>query len=55
MMGCMLAAGAVYPYSCNPKDVQRAMEIERENYLFIDVQAKGEYPGYGKRFLEKII
>ncbi len=53
MMGCMLAAGAVYPYSCNPKDVQRAMEIERENYLFIDVQAKGEYPGYGKRFFRE--
>lgn len=53
MMGCMLAAGAVYPYSCNPEDVQRAMEIERENYLFIDVQAKGKYPGYGKRFFRE--
>ena len=29
------------------------MEIERENYLFIDVQAKGEYPGYGKRFFRE--
>lgn len=53
MMGCMLAAGAVYPYSCDPRDVLKAIEIERENYLFIDVQAKGEYPGYGKRFFRE--
>ncbi|MDO4909877.1 MAG: 6-phospho-beta-glucosidase [Corynebacterium sp.] len=45
-IGCMLAAGVVYPYSCNPKDVWAAMEMDRENYFFIDVQAKGAYPGY---------
>lgn len=54
MMGCMLAAGTTYPHTCNPKDVQKAIETDRENYLFIDVQSKGEYPGYGKRmFREK--
>ena len=51
MVGCMLAAGATYAYSCNPNDVQEAMDKERENLFFIDVQSRGEYPGYAKRFL----
>ena len=51
MVGCMLAAGVTYPYSCNPNDIQRAIEKERENFFFIDVQSRGEYPGYAKRFL----
>ena len=46
----MLAAGATYPYTCNPDDVQRAMEQDRESFFFIDVQARGAYPGYAKRF-----
>lgn len=53
MIGCMLAAGAMYPYSCNPKDVKEAMDKDRENLFFIDVQARGEYPGYAKRFLRE--
>lgn len=40
----MLAAGATYPYTCNPDDVQRAMEQDRESFFFIDVQARGAYP-----------
>lgn len=49
-IGCMLAAGATYPYTCNPEDVFAAMEKDRESFFFIDVQARGEYPGYAKRF-----
>ena len=52
-IGCMLAAGATYAYSCNPEDVQNAMDKERENLFFIDVQSRGEYPGYAKRFLRE--
>lgn len=52
-VGCMLAAGMTYPYSCNPKDVWKAMEKERENYFFIDVQARGAYPAYAKKFFER--
>ena len=40
-IGCMLAAGSVYPYSCNPTDVWESMKKDRENYFFIDVQARG--------------
>ena len=39
MVGCMLAAGNFYPYSCNPDDVYKGMECDRDNYFFIDVQA----------------
>lgn len=53
MVGCMLAAGEFYPYSCNPEDVLLAKEKDRENLFFIDVQSRGEYPGYAKRFLRE--
>ncbi|WP_113868194.1 6-phospho-beta-glucosidase [Paraliobacillus ryukyuensis] len=49
-IGCMLAAGKVYPYTSNPDDVLKAMEKDRESFFFIDVQSRGKYPGYAKRF-----
>ncbi len=52
-VGCMLAAGSVYPYSCRPEDVWESMKRDRENYFFIDVQARGEYPAYAKKLLEQ--
>ena len=53
MVGCMLAAGVTYPYSPNPLDVQKSLEDDRKNYFFIDVQSRGEYPGYTKRFFRE--
>lgn len=41
MVGCMLAAGQYYPYSCAPEDVYKGMESDRDNYFFIDAQARG--------------
>ncbi|MBR3217313.1 MAG: 6-phospho-beta-glucosidase, partial [Exiguobacterium sp.] len=52
-VGCMLAAGQTYAYSCNPNDVLDAMDKDRESFFFIDVQSRGEYPGYAKRYLEE--
>jgi len=52
-IGCMLAAGMVYPYTSNPDDVWKAMEQDRESFFFIDVQSKGAYPGYTKRFFRE--
>lgn len=52
-VGCMLAAGMVYPYSCHPDDVYEAMQKDRESFFFIDVQARGAYPGYAKRFFKE--
>lgn len=51
-VGCMLAAGSVYPYSCNPMDVWESMKKDRENYFFIDVQSRGEYPAYTWKFFK---
>lgn len=52
-MGCMLAAGNVYPYSCRPEDVLKSMEKDQEAYLFIDVQVKGKYPYYYRKILRE--
>ena len=53
-VGCMLAAGQYYPNTCNPDDYWEAMNEDRENYFFIDVQARGEYPNYAKKKFEKL-
>ncbi len=53
MMGCMLAAGQYYPYTCHPKDVYKAMECDRDNYFFIDAQVRGTYPVWAKKRMEK--
>ena len=52
-IGCMLAAGSFYPYSCRPEDVLEGLEKNHENYLFIDVQARGAYPAYAERLFEE--
>ncbi|EGP5011951.1 6-phospho-beta-glucosidase [Enterococcus faecium] len=45
-VGCMLAGGKHYPYSCNPKDVFVSQQRDREDYFFSDVQARGAYPTF---------
>ncbi len=52
--GCMLAAGNVYPYTCNPKDIFESMERDRDNYFFVDIQSRGEYPAYAKKRMEHL-
>lgn len=52
-VGCMFAAGSVYPYSCNPNDVWEATKLDRENYFFIDVQSRGKYPNYALKYMEQ--
>jgi 6-phospho-beta-glucosidase len=55
-IGCMLAGGDFYPETCHPEDVWAALNKERENLFFIDVQVRGFYPSYTKRlFKEKNI
>ena len=53
MIGCMMAAGNYYPYSCMPEDVWAALGKDRENMMFIDVQARGYYPNYALKFFER--
>lgn len=52
-IGCMLAAGNTYPNTCAPEDVWKSMEKDRENYFFIDVQSRGEYPSYALKMFER--
>ncbi|MEB6122633.1 6-phospho-beta-glucosidase [Mammaliicoccus sciuri] len=51
-IGCMIAGGSFYPYSCNPEDVWQSMNDERTNTFFVDVQAKGKYPYYIDSFFK---
>ena len=53
-IGCMLAAGQIYPYTCNPEDILEAQARNRDNYFFIDVQARGKYPAYANRMFEEM-
>lgn len=52
-VGCMLAGGNNYPYSCRPEDYYKAIQQDREGYFFIDVQARGYYPNYAVKKLER--
>lgn len=52
-VGCMLAGGNFYPWSCKPEDVWMALEKDRENLLFIDVQARGAWPVWAARVLRE--
>ena len=49
MVGCMLAAGQCYPRTCAPEDVLAALEADRDNYFFIDVQSRGAYPVWAEK------
>lgn len=53
-VGCMIAGICRYPYTCHPSDMLKAQQ-ERQNifYLCSDVQVRGHYPGYAKRFLKE--
>lgn len=53
-IGCMLAAGTYYPYSCRPGDVRQAQLDNQDNYFFVDVQSRGYYPAYAVKKLERL-
>ena len=52
-IGCMLAGGNTYPNTPHPEDVFKSIEQDREGYFFIDVQARGYYPNYAVKQLER--
>lgn len=49
-VGCMLARVQCYPETCNPDDMLEYMYADHQNYFFTDVQVRGYYPGYMKRY-----
>jgi 6-phospho-beta-glucosidase len=53
-IGNMVICSASYPLTCNPDDVLANQAYNQmHSYLCSDVQAKGYYPYYAKRFFEK--
>lgn len=51
--GCMFAAGSFYPYSCNPEDVLTACHDNSKNYILLDVQIRGKYSNFAKKYFER--
>lgn len=52
-VGCMVASVPYYPVTPDPEDMIKAMLKEQYGYLFTDVQVRGYYPGYMKRWLKE--
>ncbi len=53
-VGCMIAGSCVYPYTCNPEDVLISQQqMNMGNWFCGDVQVRGEYPHYAKRYFEE--
>lgn len=51
LMGCMLARSPAYPLTGDPKDILLARNADKTfNFQFMDIFARGEYPGYLWRF-----
>ena len=51
-IGSMIAGVVNYPNSPNPEDALESQEITSKSYFFPDVQARGYYPLYAKRFFK---
>ncbi|MBO0475741.1 glycoside hydrolase family 1 protein [Vagococcus sp. DIV0080] len=52
--GCMITYHCNYPYTCSPEDIFLAQqEDQMGNFYCSDVQVRGEYPSFAKRFWEE--
>lgn len=52
-IGCMLLYPLTYAQTCNPEDVMAAHEAMNKSYFFSDVQVRGYYPSYMKKYFER--
>ncbi|MDO4647786.1 MAG: glycoside hydrolase family 1 protein [Eubacteriales bacterium] len=50
-IGCMVLSMPIYPLTPNPQDVLAAMKQNHKNEMFLSIHARGEYPGYAKRYM----
>lgn len=53
MIGNMVAYSPYYPLTPDPHDVISAMQENRKIFFFTDVQARGSYPAYMKRYFKE--
>ena len=53
-IGCMLSLSTAYPNTCRPEDVLLTQQEDQlRNCMSGDVQCKGVYPYYAKRYFER--
>ena len=53
-VGCMQLFATMYPLTCNPDDVVACQEFSRiKNWFCGDVQVRGQYPAYMKRYFRE--
>ncbi|MGJ7911931.1 glycoside hydrolase family 1 protein [Neobacillus sp. LXY-1] len=53
-IGCMLVYAPVYSFDSNPENIMHAIREEQIfNYYCGDVQVRGEYPAFAKRYWEE--
>jgi 6-phospho-beta-glucosidase len=53
-VGCMVAGMCSYPYSCNPDNqIANQQKMNIGNWLCGDVQVRGEYPYFAKRYFDE--
>lgn len=54
MVGCMINYSLGYASTCKPEDVIKAQKQDQiNNMLCSDVQVRGEYPAFAKRYFEE--
>jgi len=53
-MGNMICFITMYPFSCNPDDILETQKnMQMTNWFCSDIQVRGTYPYYAKRFFEE--
>lgn len=53
-VGCMIAGMCSYPYTSKPDDqIANQLKMEIGNWLCGDVQVRGEYPHFAKRYFDE--
>ncbi len=53
-IGGMIAMVPVYPFSSNPDDVLLSQQEMHKKFFFSDIQVRGHYPNYAKKFLDRM-
>lgn len=52
-VGCMIAMSPIYPHSCRPEDMMVHVDAMHKRYWFAEVHARGTYPNYVTKYLER--
>lgn len=53
-IGMMMLGLTVYPATCNPEDGLKALQIEQEEFMFPDIQARGVYSSAAKQLFNRL-